>query len=125
MEIREAMRILAPQQFVLLAPMAENAYEDFRESITVELRSLPARKGSGTAKRSSPNLPAYRSADPSPPMIQALIYFTPDWVPRFIPLEKPPFWLSTYRMFCCHASVVNYGQCLTKLSVYELENRSH
>jgi hypothetical protein len=96
-ELYEAMRILAPQQLVLLVPMAAHEYESFRESVAAELRTLPAGKISGTVTGLSRSLPDYRSVRPSPSAIKAMIHFAPDWTPRFVPLGPLPFRLSTYR----------------------------
>ncbi|MEU3239040.1 transferase [Streptomyces anthocyanicus] len=74
-EIREAMRILPPERLLLLVPMKEKAYDEFRE--------LAGDLAPGV-------LPAYRRSRALSSRVRGIIHFEPDWTARFVALRRPP-----------------------------------
>jgi len=73
-EIREAMRILPPERLLLLVPMKEKAYDEFRE--------LAGDLAPGV-------LPAYRRSRALSSRVRGIIHFEPDWTARFVALRRP------------------------------------
>ncbi|NEC39104.1 transferase [Streptomyces rubrogriseus] len=73
-EIREAMRILPPERLLLLVPMKEKAYDEFRQ--------LAGDLAPGV-------LPAYRRSRALSSRVRGIIHFEPDWTARFVALRRP------------------------------------
>ncbi|GKQ40322.1 hypothetical protein [Streptomyces sp. A012304] len=71
-ELRESMRILRPEQLILVVPMDEAEYERFRKETA---KSLPAA------------LPAYAGQNGVRSAIRGLITFSEDWKPTFVPVR--------------------------------------
>ncbi|WP_104633573.1 transferase [Streptomyces sp. MH60] len=73
-EIREAMRILPPERLLLLVPMKERAYDEFR--------ALAGDLTPGV-------LPAYRPGRALSSRVRGVIHFGPDWTAEFTALRRP------------------------------------
>ncbi|WP_399887147.1 transferase [Streptomyces sp. BBFR51] len=73
-EIREAMRILPPERLLLLVPMKEKAYDEFRAL---------------AADWAPVDLPAYRRGRLLSSRVRGLVHFTPDWEAEFVALKRP------------------------------------
>ncbi|MFD5282098.1 transferase [Streptomyces rubrogriseus] len=73
-EIREAMRILPPERLLLLVPMKEKAYDEFRQ--------LAGDLAPGV-------LPAYRRSRALSSRVRGIIHFEPDWTARYVALRRP------------------------------------
>jgi hypothetical protein len=73
-EIREAMRILPPERLLLLVPMKESRYEEFR---TLVSGLLPVA------------LPAYERSRALTSRVRGVIHFGPGWEAEFAPLRRP------------------------------------
>lgn len=71
-ELGEAMRILAPEQLILVVPMEEPEYERFRRRTA---KSLPAA------------LPAYAGCGEIRSAVRGLITFSEDWKATFVPVR--------------------------------------
>jgi hypothetical protein len=73
-EIREAMRILPPERLLLLVPMKEKAYDEFR--------ALAGDVPPGV-------LPPYRRSRALSSRVRGVIHFGPDWTAEFVALRRP------------------------------------
>lgn len=71
-ELREAMRVLTPEQLILVVPMEQAEYERFRREVA---KSLPTR------------LPAYAGRHEIRSAVHGLITFTKGWQATFVPLR--------------------------------------
>lgn len=93
-ELVEAMHILPPERLVLLVPMAADAYDQFKEQATAELRDRATRLlHDNDEVWSPPSLPEYTYNGGNPFFttmnIKGAICFSPRWVPAFIDLSLP------------------------------------
>ncbi|MFD5052833.1 transferase [Streptomyces tendae] len=73
-EIREAMRVLPPERLLLLVPMKERAYDEFR--------ALAGDLAPGV-------LPPYRRSRALSSRVRGLVHFGPDWAAEFVALRRP------------------------------------
>ncbi|MEU4982525.1 transferase [Streptomyces sp. NPDC021969] len=73
-EIREAMRTLPPERLLLLVPMREKAYDEFR--------ALAGDLTPGV-------LPAYKRGRALSSRVRGIIHFEPDWTAQFVALRRP------------------------------------
>lgn len=73
-EIREAMRILPPERLLLLVPMRQRPYEEFRALVS---GLLPVA------------LPAYERSRALTSRVRGVISFGPGWEAEFTPLRRP------------------------------------
>jgi hypothetical protein len=71
-ELREAMRILTPEQLILVVPMDQTEYERFRRETA---KSLPVR------------LPAYAGRQEVRSAVRGLITFSDGWAATFVPVR--------------------------------------
>jgi hypothetical protein len=91
-ELREALRTLPPERLILLVPMGQDEYEEFRLRMEADLKEHDVRvRARGRTRAHVPTLPRSTSGGNKASVVQGMIYFTPSWTAEYVNLNDFSF----------------------------------